>query len=223
MKLQEVALTVSRLDEAARFYRDVLGLPVIGQPGQVTVPVGSSRLLLTRGAPFIGAHHLAFGIAPADFEGARRWLGERVDPIVVDGSEMVEGPPGWDSRSVYFLGPEDVVLELIARDADDGRPAAGGQLPGLLTLSEVGIGVPDVADAVRRLTDDLGLATFPPQGPRFAPVGGHDGLIILVEQDRVWFPTDTHQAAQGPVTVTVAAPRAGRLSLRPEATVLTVP
>lgn len=173
---------------------------------------------MEEGAEFSGVHHLAIGIAPADVEVARDWLSQRVEPFVVDGSEVIDGPEGLDSRSVYFLGPEDIVLELIARDADSCAPAGDGRVPRPLSLSEVGIGVADVAAAVRALTGELGLPTFPPQGALFAPVGGHDGLIILVDQDRIWFPMDAQQPARGPVRVTVAAPRAGRLALRRSAT-----
>ena len=56
--------------------------------------IGSSRLILEQGDQFAGAHHLAIGIAPADFEISRGWLCERVEPFVVDGSEVIEGPPG---------------------------------------------------------------------------------------------------------------------------------
>jgi len=220
VQIEEVTLTVTGLAAAARFYRDVLELPVAEQSGQATVTIGSSRLVLQEGDQFAGAHHLAIGIAPADFEVARGWLGQRVEPIAVDGSEVIEGPKGWNSRSLYFLGPEGIVLELIARDADSSAPAGDGQAPRPLSLSEVGIGVPSVAGAVRALTGELGLPTFPPQGAQFAPVGGHDGLIILVDQNRIWFPTDAQQAARGPVTVKLAAPRAGRLSLRQSATLV---
>jgi len=220
VQIEEVTLTVTGLAAAARFYRDVLELPVAEQSGQAAVTIGSSRLVLQEGDQFAGAHHLAIGIAPADFEVARGWLGQRVEPIAVDGSEVIEGPEGWNSRSLYFLGPEGIVLELIARDADSSAPAGDGQAPRPLSLSEVGIGVPSVADAVRALTGELGLPTFPPQGAQFAPVGGHDGLIILVDQNRIWFPTDAQQAARGPVTVKLAAPRAGRLSLRQSATLV---
>ncbi len=70
-------------------------------------------------------------------------------------------------------------------------------MPRPLSLSEVGIGVPSVPEAVRALAGELGLPTFPPQGAQFAPVGDHDGLIILVDQNRIWFPTDAQQAARG--------------------------
>lgn len=94
MQIQEVALTVTGLAAAARFYHDVLELPVAEQPGQVTVTIGSGRLVLEEGDQFAGAHHLAIGIAPEDFEVARGWLSQRVEPIAVDGSEVIEGPRG---------------------------------------------------------------------------------------------------------------------------------
>ncbi len=72
MQIQEVALTVTGLAAAARFYHDVLELPVAEQPGQATVTIGSSRLVLEEGDQFAGAHHLAIGIAPAEFRGRPR-------------------------------------------------------------------------------------------------------------------------------------------------------
>ena len=222
MHIDEVALTVNGLAAAARFYQDVLELAVVEQPGQVTVTIGSSRLVLQEGEHFAGVHHLAIGIAPVDFEVAGRWLNQRVEPIAVDGSQVIEGPDGWNSRSLYFLDPEDILLEFIARDADSLALAGDGQVPRPLSLSEVGIGVPSVAGAVRALTGQLGIPTFPPQGAQFAPVGDHDGLIILVDQNRIWFPTDAQQAARGPLTVKLAAPQIGRLSLRQSATVVAV-
>ncbi len=120
MHIDEVALTVTGLAAAALVHQDVLELPVAEQPGQVTVTIGSSRLVLREGGHFAGVHHLAIGITPADFDVARGWLSRRVEPMTVDGSEVIEGPEGWNSRSLYFLGPEDIVLELIAM-----RPGLG--------------------------------------------------------------------------------------------------
>ena len=62
MQIQEVSLTVTGLAAAARFYRDVLELPVTEQPGQAMVTIGSSRLVLEEGDQFAGAHHLALGM-----------------------------------------------------------------------------------------------------------------------------------------------------------------
>lgn len=215
MRICQVTLTVGGLGDAAAFYRDVLQLPVAVQTGQVEATVGSSSLVLEDGEPFAGVHHLAFGIAPADFVLAQDWLGERVELIADDGSVVIDGPAGWHSRSLYFLGPEEILLELIARDADAAVPASEGAVPRLLSISEVGIGVPDVAAAVRTLARQLDLPPFPPQGTSFAPVGGHDGLVILVDQERVWFPSYHQPAARGPLVLRVDAPYAAQVDLTP--------
>ena len=216
MRIHEVTLTVERLGDAASFYGDVLRLPVVMKDGQAQVTVGSSRLVLEPGERFHGAHHLAFGIPPADFERARAWLEERLTLVAAaDGSVVIDGPAGWNSRSLYFLGPEDILLELIARDADAAAPGNEGAVPRVLSISEVGIGVPDVAAAVRTLTQELSLPTFPPQGAGFAPVGDHDGLLIVVDEDRIWFPSYHQSAARGPLALQLGAPHAAALNLTP--------
>lgn len=118
MRIREVAITARELGRAAAFYRDVLEMPVAEQPDRVTVTIGSSRLIIAQGDRFEGVHHVALGISPHDFDLARNWLNGRVEPIVAGDSEIIEGPEGWNSRSVYFFGPESMVLELIAREAD---------------------------------------------------------------------------------------------------------
>jgi catechol 2,3-dioxygenase-like lactoylglutathione lyase family enzyme len=206
MKIREVVVTAHNLDAAATFYRDVLKMPVQEDPARVTVTVGHSRLVIVRGEPFDGVHHVAFGISPHDFDYARAWLKRRVDLIHAGGSEVIIGPAGWDSRSVYFLGPDDTLLEFIARQADAGLTTADSEVPQPFSISEIGISVPDTSAAVGEVTEALRLPTFPPQEPDFAPVGDHDGLLIIVDQDRIWFPTQVLHPAQGSLTVRIETP-----------------
>jgi catechol 2,3-dioxygenase-like lactoylglutathione lyase family enzyme len=207
MKIHEVRITARHLNACAAFYRDVLQMPVVEQADCVTVTIGSSQLILTRGDLDEGVPHLAFGISPHDFDLTRRWLGQRLELITVDDSPVIIGPDGWDSQSLYFLGPENILLEFIARQADSELGGSDDHIPQPVSISEVGIGVPDVGAAVHKLTTSLGLPQFPPQLPRFAPVGDHDGLLIVVDQERLWFPTFTHRAARGPLTARIDAPR----------------
>lgn len=215
MKIHEVSLTVEHLRDSANFYADVLRFPVALSDGLAQVTVGSSRLVLKPGEPFHGVHHLAFGIPPADFVLAQAWLEERVTLIEVNGSVVIDGPAGWNSRSLYFLGPEEILLELIARDADVTAPGSAGTDPRVLSISEVGIGVPDVAAAVRTLTQEWRLPPFPPQGAAFAPVGDHNGLLIVVDQERIWFPSYHQSAARGSLELQLEAPQAVPLNLTP--------
>ncbi|WP_378741824.1 VOC family protein [Nocardia brasiliensis] len=214
MRIREVAITTTHLDAVAEFYRDTLQLPVMVEPDRATVEIGLSKLVVTRGAPHEGGHHLAFDISPNDFDRARHWLSERVEPLTVNGSDTIDGPPGWDSRSVYFRGPDNILLELIARQFHSAAPATPSDPPRLLSISEVGIAVPDVQQAVRDLAETYGLQAFTPQLPTFTPVGDHDGLLILVAPERIWFPTEADRPAHAPVTVHIDAPqRGGKVAL----------
>lgn len=206
MKILDVTFTVQDLAASVTFYRETLGLTVAETHDRAVVQAGSSRLTVLVGEPFAGVHHLAFGIVPSEFDLAHAWLRKRVELLVDDGSEVIIGPPGWNSRSLYFLGPEDIILELIARDADVDESAGNGESPRILSVSEVGIGVPDVSATVHRLLAELTLAPFGSPGEEFAPVGTHDGLLIVVDQERIWFPTESLRAARGMLDVLIEAP-----------------
>ncbi|MDJ0314984.1 VOC family protein [Arthrobacter sp. H35-D1] len=209
MKIRNVTLTVHDLAAAVTFYRNVLDMCVEENADNAVVQAGSSRLSLIQGEPFDGVHHVAFGILPADFELAHAWLSARVPLLVNDGAAVIVGSGGWNSRSLYFLGPEDIILELIARNADadadpdpDAKPG-NRESPRILSISEIGIAVPDVQAAVERLSGELGIPPFYDQDENFAPLGNHDGLLIVVHQDRIWFPTTSLRPARGPLAVEI--------------------
>ncbi len=201
MMIFDVAFTVRDLAGSVAFYRDTLGMPVHEIDDRAVVQAGSSRMTLLSGPRFEGVHHVAFGIVPSEFELAHDWLSGRVALLAGGGSEIVLGPSGWNSRSLYFLGPEDIVLEFIARDADAEERPGNGTTPRILSISEIGIGVPDVAATVGTLSRELALLPFFSHGEHFAPVGDHDGLLIVVQQDRIWFPTRTLRPGQGSLDI----------------------
>lgn len=203
MKILNVSITVRDLAKAVPFYRDVLLLPVEATPAGAEVTIGSSRLTLSTGESFDGVHHLAFGILPSEFELAHAWLARRVSLLQADGSEVILGSEEWKSRSLYFLGPEGIILEFIARDADASTDYIGGQNPRVLSISEVGIGVDDVLDAVATLSEELAIPNYYDRSSIFASMGSHDGLLIIVQQDRLWFPTKVSKPARGRLTVQI--------------------
>jgi len=203
MKILNVSITVRDLAKAVPFYRDVLLLPVEATPAGAEVTIGSSRLTLSTGESFDGVHHLAFGILPSEFELAHAWLGRRVSLLQADGSEVILGSEEWKSRSLYFLGPEGIILEFIARDADASTDYIGGQNPRVLSISEVGIGVDDALDAVATLSEELAIPSYYDRSSTFASMGSHDGLLIIVQQDRLWFPTKVSKPARGRLTVQI--------------------
>lgn len=225
MFIDDATITVGDPAAAAAFYRERLGLPVTWGttgttgPDLARVTVGRSTLTLRHGPSYDGVHHLAFEVAPEDFETTLAFARRHLAPISSNGDDLIHGGDGWNSRSVYFLGPEGIVLEYIAREVHRGAgpdstgptdPADPAQPPRVVSLNEVGVGVPDVPASVAALGSAIGLPPYPPQDETFAAVGDPDGLLIVVRGDRRWFPLRQEPTASGPLEITVRCPPGAR-------------
>lgn len=206
MDIRQAQLATRSLDDTARFW-ERLGCPVDRADGLVEVVVGSTRLLFRELPGMTGALHLAITIPAGTFDVAAEWIAGIATVLVdADGRDAFEGPPNWNSRSVYFEGPDQQLLELIER-RDLVAPAAPASAPAsvvpLLSVSEVGIAVPDVLGAVETLRR-AGLEPYAdPASEGFAAVGDVDGLVILVSPERRWFPTADRLPSTAPVVLDV--------------------
>jgi catechol-2,3-dioxygenase len=204
VRIRSAAIPARDESAAAQFFREALGLPVgLTDDGTVEVQAGASRIELRHDDTAAGGHHLAFAVPEQAFDDARAWLADRIDLLTgPDGADEFEGPEGWDSRSVYFPGPEGAVLELIAhrgRDDEYEPPFTAGTI---LRISEVGVAVDDVVAAAAALQVQTGLQAFGEPSADFSPMGDAEGLLIVVRVGRPWFPTTDRLAGEDFVTVT---------------------
>lgn len=161
MHLTSLSIPVHDL-KFADYFQAVLGVSVKTQRDTAQIHLGTTTLEL-RVDPSTdeGAHHLAFTVPTGKFAAAKGWLAKRAELIAdADGQDEFEGPATWNSRSVYFEGPERSVLELIERR--DLRNATDGTfLPSdLLCISEVGVAVPDVRSAASALKAAAGIDSY---------------------------------------------------------------
>src|SRR4029450_7709508 len=115
MLIRQVELPVSDALEAARFYGEVLDLPTQAGGAVVEVQVGLSGLLLVPGPVEPGAYHCAITVPKDRFAEAKTWLQERVSPLEREGLDEFTLEAPWNSKSLYFAGPDGILLELIAR------------------------------------------------------------------------------------------------------------
>ena len=199
MDIRQVQLATRSLADTARFY-ERLGCSVEIVDATVRIMVGSTLLVFRELPEMTGALHLAMTIPTGTFDAAKAWIAGLTTVLGTDDQDEFEGPPNWNSRSVYFEGPDQQLLELIERrdlPVDVGENTA---VP-LVSVSEVGVPVPDVLGAVDALRR-AGLEPYAnPPGESFAAVGDVDGLVILVSPDRRWFPTGDRSPSSAPVVV----------------------
>ncbi|MBT1670221.1 hypothetical protein KK092_12600 [Curtobacterium flaccumfaciens pv. flaccumfaciens] len=206
MDIRQVQLATRSLADTARFY-ERLGCSVEIVDTTVRIVVGSTLLVFRELPEMTGALHLAITIPTGTFDAAKAWIAGLTTVLGTDDQDEFEGPPNWNSRSVYFEGPDQQLLELIERrDLESGARRVGvGTDAGvpLVSVSEVGVPVPDVlgaASALRR----AGLEPYAnPPAESFAAVGDVDGLVILVSPDRRWFPTGDRSPSSAPVVIDV--------------------
>lgn len=169
---------------------------------EVVLPAGDPEALARFHGPRYGAtrvrfepgpavcSHFAVNVPPQRFEEAVGWARERVD-LIKDDVPF----PFWRARAAYFFDPGGNLVELIARDR-----APGDEL--MLEVSEVGLPVADVGEAVAFLEAELGLPHFSGDRENFSAVGDDRGLFILVPVGRSWLFTE-EPATDIPVRVTI--------------------
>ncbi|WP_309107679.1 hypothetical protein [Arthrobacter sp.] len=179
----------------------------------MTVTLGSTRMVFEENE-YKGVHHLAFTIPTGTFREAKVWIEARASLLGRDGVVEFEGPSSWNSRSVYFDGPDGQVLELIERRGLQHPTTDPFGPEGLLCVSEVGVAVPEVL-AVVELLEVRGIKPYgnsPSEG--FAAVGDIHGMLILVSPGRGWMPTGDRLAQQVPVIVRAGGADAKEFTFR---------
>ncbi|MFC1413260.1 VOC family protein [Streptacidiphilus sp. N1-12] len=137
LRTGHVGINVTDLDRSVAFYRDVLGLQVLGGSAPGTVPerrVASlgkdGRLVLTIWQQAAGAHqsdraglhHLAFEVDTVQEVREAEWaLKERGAAFQYDG--VVPHGEGRDSGGVFFSDPDGTRLEVFTGSgvADEGK------------------------------------------------------------------------------------------------------
>lgn len=187
MRIEHLLLPASDPAVAVAYFGDVLQLPVADDH----VQIGWSTLQLAdAGALPVGGVHLAFNVPHDRFSEATRWLDARAErQRDAEGREHFSFEGRWEAESIYFTGPDGLILELIARRRLPASERSGSFHGSEMTcISEVGIPAVSVAATQSRLEAAFGVAALSPPTPHFAPLGDDEGLLIVVDASRRWFP-----------------------------------
>ncbi len=210
MRILQLALPVSDVGQVGAYFSDVLQLPVKGD----IVHIGWTRLQMrAAGSDPVGGVHLAFNVPANRFAAATDWLLARA-PLQTNakGEAHFTFGDAWASESIYFEGPDGLILELIGRRrlpaSDLTGPFHGSELT---CISEVGLPTADVPHLHARAEAALGLQPLSTPTPHFAALGNDEGLLIVVDATRAWFPEQRVLPNARGIVVTLGDVGAGTL------------
>jgi len=208
MRIRDLTLPASDPAALAGYFADVLQMDV--DSGAIVIGWSTIRPVPADGQP-TGGVHLAFNVPDNRFNEAMAWLRERA-PLQrsPDGKEYFALESNWESQSVYFTGPDGLILELIGRKrlplSSRTGPFHGSEIT---CLSEVGLPVDDVLGMQRRLADTFGLTPLSEPSEAFAPMGDDEGLLIVVDATRRWFPEQRDLPNAVGIELVIEAPQRG--------------
>lgn len=203
MKIKSVSLKTGKLSALLRFYTDTLGLDLPSQKDDAfTINAGETQITFEQSSDHPDAfYHFAFNIPENRLDDCIAWLEGKAELITLDGEHIFDFK-AWDAHSVYFYDPAGNIIEFIARhrlnNSSNGRFSAKS----ILSVSEIGMPVKDVRKFYERLYDELDLPLFTGDLKTFTAAGDDNGLIIIVPEERHWFP-DCPRAEIFPISIEI--------------------
>ena len=196
MRIEALKLVCRDLDAQRHFYSEVLGLPLLDNAGaRFTVQVGRTRLSFRHQPETVGVYHFAFNIPENQLAQARGWVAKRAALLAEDGNDEFTASKEWNAHMFYFRDADGNILECIARHRLQNASYKAFGPASLLSISEIGIPVEKMPQSVERLSRKLGLTVFGSASDTFTPLGDDEGLLIVVQVGRAWFPTKDTAAA----------------------------
>jgi catechol-2,3-dioxygenase len=191
MKIISLALQTNQPEKLRAFYTETMGLPLLAEEeSQFSVQAGVSTITFSTVPDRAdGPYHFAFNIPRNRIREAAEWLQERVAFLYAPGATTpIVQHENWEAEALYFYDPDFNIVELIAHKAapESHAPFGSEQLIG---LAEVGLPVTDVSGFARELREKLALPQWKTATALFEAVGNEEGMFIVVQEQRPWFPT----------------------------------
>lgn len=208
MKIRQIDLWVSDLEELVDFYHQTLEFPLKSlSETEATFLIGNSMLKLIKDRKARNNYyHFAFNIHSNMFSKAKSWLQERVTLSTEDGEDEVEYIGSFKAKSCYFQDPAGNIVEYIAREAiTPTSNAIHFSSNDVVEISEIGLTTSTIIEFADKIIE-LGI---PSQNgkivdePEHLNFMGHqkDGVYILLGPvGRRWLFSDK-RAIESPVTI----------------------
>lgn len=223
MFMTAIGLETADLSQQHAFYTQTLGLPLRQTTADsFTVQAGTTALTFRSASQQPLLYHFAFTIPINKWKQAKAWLTARTTLLEGEGEDEFESERV-RTRSYYFPDPAGNILEFIAREDLPARAGADFGVEDVLHISEIGLVVDDVPGIMKHLQTRLGVEVFRDSSfEDFTQLGDINGVLVLAQRGRLWFPDQRQPAVVSPVRVSILGALAEQISLEPYPYVLEV-
>lgn len=192
MQLKEIHLLSANLSETQQFYSNVLGLEAkMISDKLLKIIAGNSDLYFCLSENTNAFYHFAFNIPETVFDNTLEYYRNSIGTIPVNDFSDIAEFVNWNARSFYFYDNNGNILECITRFDVNPEPFPINYNGYILNISEIGC----VSEAVqlfaeeRNQMDGIPFFARQPAMPAFSVLGDDQGLLIVVPENRNWYPT----------------------------------
>lgn len=192
MKLDQIQIKTNDIQKTKGFYQNLFGLFVLENDSKsITFQAGTSILKFIEDPNFNSIYHFAFNIPENQLEEAIQWCKDKVELIVLEDNSVVTNFENWNAHSIYFFDYNGNLLEFIARHDLNNEQVGEFSSTSILNISEIGIVTENPLQLGNQLIEEHGLHFFSQNTntDKFSAIGDHEGLLILVQPTRNWYPT----------------------------------
>lgn len=194
MNLIELELLTNDIDKTAAFYSEVIGLLIISRAeSNVMFAAGSTKLIFRQSNIQAPIYHFAFDIPNNKLDEAFAWIERKTAIIEVVSPEKIADFVNWNAKSFYFYDNNGNILECITRYNIGIKSEKTFDGSSIISISEIGLVSRDIAQLSVEIYNSFGVSVFPlqPKLDKFIVLGTEEGLFILSEEGRNWYPTKT--------------------------------
>ncbi|WP_440113018.1 VOC family protein [Paenibacillus sp. QZ-Y1] len=190
MKIREVGLLTQQFEEMKLFYGTLLELELLKESASfMSFQAGDSILSFKKAPeqekPF---YHVAFTIPTNKLADAKKWFQDRNIPLLSKDGQDEFYFPYWDATAFYFYDPNGNLMEFIAHHSLNNAVDESFTAKHLLCISEIGLPVDDVPDTMNLMNGHYKLEPFAGDGKQFSPIGDAEGMFIVIDKEKPWFP-----------------------------------
>lgn len=193
MNILEIEIQTDDLKETDFFYSDILGLQLVNKEhNSISFLAGKSTLTFVKSNRLNPKYHFAFNIPNNKLDEAIIWVMPKLTLIETPGPGIIANFEAWNARAIYFYDNNKNIIEFIARFDLENSTDKPFDISSIQSISEIGI----VTDTPLKLADKLvrdNNIDFFSKGPKsenFVAIGDDNGLFIVAETNRKWYPTD---------------------------------